>query len=165
MQRLDGEFNVIGVGDFVVRVHEHDVIAGGVAQGEALAFLHVFAVVIEDERAVFLGDVAGAVGGLRVGQNDFVAVTRPGLARDGGEGVVEQRAGVERRHDEADARPLEIFRIGRHGWIVSQTRSEFKPALRGGLDFAAAHGDEPDDENHRKRAAGREGQDAQQIRR
>ena len=79
------------MGDFVVGVHEDDVFAGGVPEREAFAFLHVFAVVVKDNRAVFFGDVARAVGRMRVGQDDFIAVARISLARDGREAVVQQR--------------------------------------------------------------------------
>ena len=126
-ERLHREFKIIGVGDFVVGVHEDDEFAGGMLESEAFAFLHVFAVVVEDNRAVFFCDVAGAVGGVRIGEDDFMAVARITLPRDGRETVVEQRLNVQRRHDDADAR--QMFRTGRHRAIVGERGIKFKSAL------------------------------------
>ena len=105
------------MGDFVVGVHENDEFAVRMLKREAFAFLHVFAVVINDERAVFPGDFAGRIRRMRVGQDDFQAVLRPGLARDGREAVVQQGPGVQRGHDETDTR--RIFQTRRHGMSVA----------------------------------------------
>ena len=125
--------------DFVVRVHKDNVFTGRMLQRQAFALLHVFAVIIEDNRVVFFCDLARAVGGMRVGQQNFVAVARIGLARDGRQDIVQQRLHIERGHDEADAR--QIFRTGLHGVKVDEDGGKFKSALRRGM--VPAHRDKP----------------------
>ena len=85
------------------------------AQREPLAFFHVLAVIIEDEGAVFFGDFPRATGGMGIGENDLVTAARVGLPGDGRQAIVQQRLDVERRHDEAHARPwLDVFQIRLH---------------------------------------------------
>ncbi len=109
LQGADGEFEIVAVRQFVVRIDEHDVIPGRVTESETFAFLHVLAGVIEHDGTVTLRDVAGRILREGVGEDDFDAVARVGLGRDGGEAIVEQRSGIERWHDDADFR---IFGFG-----------------------------------------------------
>ena len=115
-ERFYCEFDVIGAGDLVVRIHKHDEFAGGVLKRKAFAFLHVFAVVVEDDGAIFFCDFARAVGRMRVGQQNFIAVAWIRLARDGRQDVVQQRLDVQRRDDETDARQqCGVVCWGQHG--------------------------------------------------
>ena len=79
-------------------------------QSEALPFLHVLAVVIQDDGPVLGGDLAGGIGGMGVGEDDFVTVARVSLPEDGRENIVQQGPRVQRGHDETQARPWMIIR-------------------------------------------------------
>ena len=100
------------MGDFVVGIHKDDVFAGGVPEGQPLAFLHVFAVVVQDDGPKPPGNLARAVSRMRVGQDDLDFIARISLAGKGGKAVFQNRLGIQRGHDDADAR--EISRGGRH---------------------------------------------------
>jgi len=106
LERGNCQSNVIHVSDFVVRVHEDDEFASSMAQREAFAFFHVFAVIVENHCAEFFGDVARAVGGMRVGEDNFYFFARKILPRNGREAIFQNGLGIERRHDEADARKI-----------------------------------------------------------
>ena len=151
------------MGDFIVGVHKDDVFAGRVLKCKAFAFFHVLAIVVNDDGAVFFCDVACAVGRMRVGQQNFIAVAWIRLAGDGREDIVQQRLHVERRHDEADAR--QIFRTGLHKVSVAEGAGKFKSALRGRADFMRTHRDEPKQKQYAERDGRRHGHNPQQVRR
>jgi hypothetical protein len=147
------------MGDFVVGVNEHDEFSGGAPEREAFAFLHVFALVVKNDRAVFFSDVACAVDRVRIGQNDFIAFARISLPRDGREAVVQQCLGVQRRDDEAESRW--IIRTGLHGMSLADGGRNYKSALHAG--FLPFQGNEPDNKKNAESTSGGDGHRLQQC--
>ena len=66
----------------------------------------------------FVGDVGRGVGTEGIGQENLDAFVGVGLRGDGGEAVVEQRAGIERGQDDADFGPC--LRVWAHGCAAAQ---------------------------------------------
>src|SRR5260370_25899698 len=88
--------------DFVVRIHEHHKIAGGVHERRAFAVFDIAAVVIENQRAKLFGQLARIVLRSGVAEENFDFVLRIILPADGLEAIAEDSARIEGWNHETD---------------------------------------------------------------
>ena len=92
--------------DFIVSVHEYDVIAGGVDERGTFAVFDIAAMVIENQRAELFRQFTRVVFRAGIAEQNFQFVLRIILPADGLEAIAEDSARVERGNHKTDFRQI-----------------------------------------------------------